>query len=112
MTAPVEPSRYIRATDWARILAALSLPASALPADVIASLEAKTNRDRAQAERDARSRAINDCRRCDPSGWLLDADGLPEDPARRCDHGAPPSGDPPRSFSEPIHDPADTEENR
>lgn len=58
-----------------------------------------------QAVRVARSAAIRACRRCDPSGWRLDADGVPVDPAARCDHGAPvppPAG---RDITEPLHEP-------
>lgn len=34
----------------------------------------------------ARRQAITDCAACDEAGWTLGADGLPLDPARRCDH--------------------------
>jgi hypothetical protein len=57
-----------------------------------------------QAARAARSAAIRACRRCDPSGWRLGPDGVPVDPATRCDHGAslpPPAG---RDITEPLHE--------
>lgn len=102
-TETAQPDRYVKASDWSRILAALRLPASAVPADVIAALDSKTAGERAQAERDARATAIRECQHCDPFGWRLDTDGLPVEPAQKCDHNKQPTFDAPaRSFDEPL----------
>ncbi len=61
-----------------------------------------------QAAREERLSAIRRCRRCDPCGWRLGPDRTPIEPAVRCDHGAP--AHPTRSFTEPIHQPDDTED--
>lgn len=115
-TDTTQPDRYVRASDWARILAALALPASSLPADVIAAIEAKTAGDRAQADRDERAAALRECHLCDDFGWLLDELGVPAEPARKCDHGRNPhvpNGSDQhhvaRSFSEPARGELDDE---
>lgn len=58
-----------------------------------------------QATRAARAKAIRRCRMCDPRGWRYGPDGLPVEPAVRCDHGtavtAPPAA---RDVTEPIHE--------
>lgn len=57
-----------------------------------------------QAARAARTAAIRGCPRCDPNGWRLGADGVPVDPAVRCDHTAsPPHAG--RDITEPLHEP-------
>ncbi|HJR04386.1 MAG TPA: hypothetical protein VKA83_22280 [Methylomirabilota bacterium] len=44
----------------------------------------------AERARRAEARAVLDaCDDCDEAGWLLDADGVPVEPARRCTHGRP-----------------------
>ena len=106
-TDTTQPDRYLKAHDWARILTALALPASAVPADVIAAIEAKAASDRTQSERDNRAAALRECSLCDDFGWLLDGFGVPAEPASKCDHGrsaaAPTSNEyPARSFSEPL----------
>jgi LDH2 family malate/lactate/ureidoglycolate dehydrogenase len=54
-----------------------------------------------KAAREERLSKIRHCRKRDPNGWLLDTDGTPVDPARRCIHGARrPAG---RDITEPIH---------
>lgn len=105
MTTDTPPRRYVTEREWSRLLALLDLPNSADVSAVIAAVEGRKRsaKDRAQAERDARATAIRECRCCDQRGWQLDADGLPVDPAGKCEHDAPPtSGSPPRSFSEPL----------
>jgi hypothetical protein len=105
MTAPAD--RWIRAHEWGQITAAVGLAPGAAPANVIAALgRHRAGKNAAHTEREARLAAIRDCRGCDPSGWRLDADGAPVDPAARCDHGArtvqPPAG---RDITEPLHEP-------
>lgn len=103
MTAPAD--RWIRAHDWARIVSLAGLAPEATPAAVIAALERKqAAKDAAHTERDARVAAIRGCRRCDPNGWRLGADGAPVDPAVRCDHGAPTTSPAARDVSEPLHE--------
>ncbi|MGV0796185.1 hypothetical protein ABQF26_04405 [Mycolicibacterium elephantis] len=98
----------MRAHDWARIVALAGLPPGAAPADVIAGLDRRqAGKDAARAEREARAETIRARSRCDPSGWLLDPDGAPMDPATRCDHRpaavmSPPAG---RDITEPLHEP-------
>lgn len=41
-------------------------------------------------EAEQRRKAIAACGCCDPYGWILGADGLPVDPARRCTHTTNP----------------------
>lgn len=44
----------------------------------------------AEAKGRARRTAARDaCHRCDEAGWVLGADGLPVEPARKCDHRKP-----------------------
>lgn len=35
---------------------------------------------------DVRRAAIVGCAACDEAGWVLGTDGVPADPARKCDH--------------------------
>lgn len=101
------PDRWIRASDWGRIVALVGLRPAAVPADVITALEARipTPGDQA-ADRTARAATTRDCRRCDDFGWRLTHDGTPVDPAVRCNHAATtPVG---RDITEPIHGRDDT----
>ena len=65
-------------------------------------------RDAERAAREERASAIRACRSCDPCGWKLAADRTPIEPAVRCTHRPPPT--PARDITQPIHQPADTEE--
>lgn len=57
-----------------------------------------------QTARDERLAAIDQCHRCDPSGWQLGPDHTPIDPAIRCTHNRRP---PDRDITEPIHQPGE-----
>jgi hypothetical protein len=61
-----------------------------------------------QKARDERMTAIRECHSCDPNGWKFGRDGIPVDPAVRCDHGAPIPGPACRDITEPIHAPEAT----
>lgn len=56
-------------------------------------LQARREADELEAKRAAKvtaAQTLTDCPLCDEEGWLLDADGLPVEPAVKCDHQPAP----------------------
>lgn len=81
--------------------------AAAVRAELAAALAAQQNAAAVVVDRVARAAELRKCSDCDDQGWLLDADGIPTDPARKCTHRREPvtlaEAPVARDFSAPAH---------
>lgn len=97
--------RWITAHEWAQIVTAVGLASGAGPADIVAALvRSQAGKAAARSQREARAAAIQSCRCCDPCGWRLGPDGLPVEPATRCQHRSD-SELADRDVTVPLHEP-------